>query len=108
MELMKLEHYSVKKLKKNILNIFGKYLSLEHYEIFFFGSRVNGKANKRSDIDIGIKGKKPIPIEIIEKIREDISELPILYKIDVVDFNKINKNFYKIAMKTIISIKNYE
>jgi len=102
---MKLEHYSINKLKRDIINIIGKYLDLDSYQIFFFGSRVDGRANKRSDIDIGIKGSKPIPYEIMARIKDDIGELPILYKIDIVDFNRVNKNFHEIATKRTIPIK---
>jgi len=40
---MKLEHYSEKKLKKEIKEIkeiIGKYLDFKKYKIFFFGSRI--------------------------------------------------------------------
>jgi len=49
---MRLEHYPIEKLKKEILEIIGKHLDLNKYKIFFFGSRVTGKGNDRSDIDI--------------------------------------------------------
>jgi len=39
---MKLEFYPAGKLKKEILEIVGKYLDLKKYKVFFFGSRVKG------------------------------------------------------------------
>jgi predicted nucleotidyltransferase len=37
-----------------------KHLDLESYEIFIFGSEVLGGGTPRSDIDVGIRGPRPI------------------------------------------------
>ena len=102
---MKLEHYSNQQLKREVKKIVGNYLDLKKYGIFFFGSRVIGSNVSRSDIDIGIEGDKPIPIEILAKIREEISNLPILYHIDIIDFKAVDKDFYQVAKQKIETIK---
>ena len=102
---MKTEFYSKEKLKKEILRIVGRYLDLSKHKVFFFGSRVTGKANKRSDIDIGLKGSKEIPLKVMAKIREEVSNIATLYHIDVVDFSSADKDFRKIAEKNIEIIK---
>ena len=94
---MNIEHYSLEKLKKDISAIIGQYLDLSTYRVFFFGSRVSGKGSERSDIDIGIEGKEPIPVSLLEKIRENINQLPTLYSIDVVDFLNASDDFKKVA-----------
>ena len=94
---MKLEFYSVEKLKKEILGIVAIYLDLKEYKVFFFGSRVKGDSSPRSDIDIGIEGEKPVPTQIMSQIKDHISCLPILYKIDFIDFNNVDKDFYNVA-----------
>ncbi len=94
---MDLKFYPAEKLKKEILEIVGKYLDLKYFKIFFFGSRVNGKNDERSDIDIGIEGPKPISLEVMSQVKEEISNLPILYHIDVIDFKNVDKDFYKVA-----------
>ncbi|HDH31648.1 MAG TPA: nucleotidyltransferase domain-containing protein [Candidatus Wolfebacteria bacterium] len=96
---MKLEHYQLEKLKKELISIVGKYLDLTRYRIFFFGSRASGSSNERSDIDIGIKGPKNIPLTILRKIEEELDELPMLYKIEVVDFNSVAPEFQKVALQ---------
>ena len=98
--MIKLKHYPIKKLKKEIRQIVGKYLDLKEYKIFFFGSRVKG-SDDRADIDIGIEGPKPIPLEILSKIKEEIQNLPILYHIDIVDFKSVDKDFYKVAKQNV-------
>lgn len=98
---MRLEHYPVKKLKKEILAIMGKYLDLNQYKIFFFGSRVDGKGNENSDIDIGIEGQAAISSRIISNIKEDIENLPFLYKVEIVDFKSVSPDFRKVALRKI-------
>jgi predicted nucleotidyltransferase len=97
---MRLEYYSVDKLKKEILEILGKYLDLSKYKVFFFGSRVRGNSDERADIDIGIEGPE-IPAYAKLEIEEELENLPILYKIDFVDFNNIDEDFKKIAKKYV-------
>ena len=98
---MKLEHESEKILKEKILRIIGKYLNLSKYRVFFFGSRVTGKSDENSDIDIGIEGDKPLPAGVLSDIQDEIEELPVLYKIDVVDFADANEKFKAIAKEHI-------
>jgi predicted nucleotidyltransferase len=102
---MKIAHYSEKKLREDILRIVGEYLDLKKYKVFFFGSRVKGTNSPRSDIDIGIEGPKPVPIKAIAEIKERISDLPILYHIDVVDFKNTSSDFRKIAKQNFKLIK---
>jgi predicted nucleotidyltransferase len=97
---MRLEYYSVDKLKKEILEILGKYLDLSKYKVFFFGSRVRGNSDERADIDIGIEGPE-IPAYAKLEIEEELENLPILYKIDFVDFNNVDEDFKKIAKKYV-------
>lgn len=98
---MRLENYPEEKLKKELLNIISKHINLEKYDVFFFGSRVSGKGDERSDIDVGISGSESLSLDVISEIKEEIEELPILYKIDVVDFTSAEEKFIKIAEKNI-------
>ena len=102
---MRLQHLNQEILNKSLLNIFGKYLCLEEYKIFYFGSRVNGKGSERSDIDIGLYGKNPIHSSIVSSIQEDIENLPILYTIEVIDFSTVSDEFRKLALQNIEEIK---
>ena len=98
---MKLEHYSEKRLKKEIVAAIDKYLDLSKYKVFLFGSRVSGASRAGSDIDIGIEGPKPIPGAVMTKLRESIDEIPTLYKIDLVDFSQVSAGFRKQAKKRV-------
>ena len=98
---MKLEYYPVEKLKQEVRDVIKKYPALEGYRVFFFGSRVSGKGTSRSDIDVGIEGPNEVPSSAMISIKEDIEKLPILYKIDVVDFKAASDDFREVALQYI-------
>ena len=96
---MRLEHYPAEKLKREILAIIGRHLDLRHYRVFFFGSRVAGTADERSDIDVGIEGLGPVPTEAWLDIQEEIENLPSLYKVEIVDFRRTADVFRAVALQ---------
>lgn len=98
---MRLEHYPLEKLKAELLEILARHLDLSRYRVFFFGSRVTGKGTDRSDIDVGIEGREPIPFGTLFAIREDVGRIPTLYKIDVVDFRGASEDFREVALQHI-------
>ncbi len=98
---MKLEHYPLEKLKKEILKIVVKYFDTNEYRVFFFGSRVKGDNFSRSDIDIGIEGPKEISAIFKLEIEEELEKLPLLYKIDLVDFRGVSDKFKNMALRHI-------
>lgn len=98
---MRLEHYSVEKLKQEILVIAGRHLDLPAYSVFFFGSRVAGAGNERSDIDIGIEGLGCVPADALRAIKNEIATIQTLYKIDVVDFFDVSPSFRDVAMQHV-------
>ena len=102
---MKLEHYSAEKLKIQILSVIKKHSNLNDYNVFFFGSRVRGDNFERADIDLGIEGTKKISALTKFKIEEDLKKLPVLYKIDFVDFNNVSREFKQEALKNIEYVK---
>ena len=104
---MRLEFYPEEKLKKEILEIVGKYLDLEKYKVFFFGSRVRGNNFPRADIDIGIMGPLPIPVRIKFQIVEELEKIPTLYKFDLVDFSDpfVSEDFKSEVLKKIEYVK---
>lgn len=101
---MRLEHYPVEKLKKEILEVVGRHLDLTKYHVFFFGSRITGKGTDRSDIDVGIEGSEPIPARAWLEIKEEIENIPMLYKIEIVDFSQVANIFKDVAFSHIESI----
>jgi len=56
--------------------------------VFVFGSRVTGRARRRSDLDLAIGGESPLGRSVMADLREafDESDLPI--EVDVVDLTE--------------------
>lgn len=96
---MRLEHYSLDKIKKEIISIVGRRLDLASCRVFFFGSRVTGKGNERSDVDVGIERRDPVSSAAMLDILEDAENLPTLYKVDIVDFARVSKNFRAVVFE---------
>ncbi|MEK9171235.1 MAG: nucleotidyltransferase domain-containing protein [Patescibacteria group bacterium] len=94
---MVLENFSTDTLKTLLLGIFERHLDMTSYRAFFFGSRVTGAFRPTSDIDVGIEGHEPIPLQILEAIKSEVENLPILYKIDIVDFSTVPKEFNQVV-----------
>ncbi|PIU19882.1 MAG: nucleotidyltransferase domain-containing protein [Elusimicrobia bacterium CG08_land_8_20_14_0_20_59_10] len=102
---MNLLHYPVEKLKADLLAIVGRRLDLVQYRLFFFGSRVTNKGDDHSDIDVGIDGPAAVPAQTLGAIKEDLENLPAVYKIDLVDFAAVSGDFKKVALARIEVIK---
>lgn len=98
---MRLEYYDQEKLKREILNLLGKHLDLDQYEVFFFGSRVSGGGDERSDIDVGIEGPEPVLGNVMLDIKEELENLSTLYKVEVIDFFRAGKNFELVAKQHV-------
>ena len=69
------------------------------YRLFLFGSRAKGRYDEKSDIDIGIISDTRITGKQMATIQDKIEEIPTLLKIDLVDFNQVDDDFKKIALK---------
>lgn len=98
---MRLEYEPLQKIKDNVLEAVQRHLDLNQYKLFFFGSRVAGKGNERSDVDLGILGEKPISAGIFSEIEDEIENIPVLYTIDIVDFNNVSEKFKQVALEEV-------
>lgn len=73
-------------------------------KVFLFGSRVTGRAGSRSDIDLGIDLGHAIAPEVLAALRDAFDELPIMQKVDVVDFSGVDEAFKTVALQQIASL----
>jgi predicted nucleotidyltransferase len=55
--------------------------------VILFGSRAKGTNLPRSDFDIAVSG-----VDDIEALREDLDNIPTLYKIDTLDLDTCKNN----------------
>ena len=70
-------------------------------KIFLFGSRAVSEQSKSSDIDIGVMPGK-LDSKVIVKIKEIIDESFVPFKVDIVDFSKVDEDFKKKALRKIV------
>lgn len=78
-----------------------KHIPKDNFAVFLFGSRAVGNAKPLSDIDIGILGLEPLPTIIKVDLESDLEESIVPYKIDLIDFYQVDKDFEKEALNTI-------
>ena len=78
-----------------------KHIPKDNFAVFLFGSRAVGNAKPLSDIDIGILGLEPLPTLIKADLETDLEESIVPYKIDLIDFYQVDKDFKKEALNTI-------
>jgi predicted nucleotidyltransferase len=71
------------------------------YRAFIFGSQANKTELSRSDIDVGILSDHAISAINFVRISNAIEDLPMLYKIDLVDFHNVEDNFKVVALKNV-------
>jgi predicted nucleotidyltransferase len=71
------------------------------FAIFLFGSRAAVNAKPLSDIDIGILGTEPLPMIVKAHLDADLEESIVPFKIDLIDFYQVDKDFKKEAIKKI-------
>ena len=77
-----------------IKNIFEKYLSNKlKAKVYIYGSRATGKTKKFSDIDIVLKLKDTETNSIITKLKSDLEESDLPYKIDLVNWHEIAEEY---------------
>jgi predicted nucleotidyltransferase len=61
--------------------------------IVLFGSRANGTANPRSDIDVGVDAGHPLSLADLSLAREALESLRIMETVDLVDLAAVDKSF---------------
>ena len=69
------------------------------YDLFLFGSWAKGTAVPTSDIDLGIVGLRPLPLEIMSEIRGSLDAMPTIRKIDFVDLRRMSKEHRRDILK---------
>lgn len=62
-------------------------------EVWIFGSRAQDQGGKYSDIDILLKIPKPIPFNVMFKLRDAFAESNLIFKVDLVDWQRVTPEF---------------
>ena len=94
------------KLEQKYINFINQQISdmIPDVDIYIFGSRTQDKSLKYSDVDIALKSTCVIDINTILKIKVFFHDSTFPYKVDIIDLNAIDKNFYNIIKNDLIKI----
>jgi predicted nucleotidyltransferase len=57
------------------------------YHLYLFGSRALGARTPRSDYDLAIWAEPPLDLATLSQIREELEDLPILQRVDLVELS---------------------
>jgi len=68
-------------------------------EVVLFGSWARGDRRRWSDIDVGIRGKGPLPPLLLENLREVLEESTIPYRVEIVDLATVGPEFIRNVRK---------
>jgi len=81
------------------------------YTVWVFGSRVQGRAKKYSDLDLAIMSREPLSLSKIADLKEAFDESDLVFKVDIVDWATTSHSFRQIieaehaVLKTAKNIK---
>lgn len=83
------------KYKEILIDIFSK--QTEQFEVWAYGSRVNGMAHDGSDLDLVLitPNNQKTPMETFLKLKEMIRESNIPIIVELFDWARLPKSFYK-------------
>ncbi|MCU0793741.1 MAG: nucleotidyltransferase domain-containing protein [Opitutaceae bacterium] len=62
-------------------------------EVLAFGSRVEGRARKHSDLDLIVKAEQPLPLQRLAQLRECFMESALPIRVDVSDWHAVSPGF---------------
>lgn len=80
------------------------YRYLPNCKISVFGSRATGIAKKFSDLDLVIRSYEAISPIIMFKIKEDLAESDLPFRVDVMDWQSISDEFLNAIQSKLIEI----
>jgi len=88
-----------------IISIIGKIAELENCTVFLYGSRVQGKATKYSDVDIALDYQgKPVPDTVKSNLSSLFEKSLLPYSVDIIDINSVSPVFRAKIEKDFVRI----
>lgn len=66
---------------------------IPEYRVGVFGSRINGKARKSSDLDLVVFSEAPLATSTLSALHNDFSESRLPFRVDIVDWATTSQEF---------------
>ncbi len=99
---MELYNEYISKLKCCVLDA----LKGEDIKVFVFGSRARGDGHRTSDIDIGYRAGECFDKKKLIFLKNELEKVNIPYKVELVNFDEVGKDFKEEALKDIVVWKD--
>ncbi len=77
---------------------------INEYAFFYYGSRVKGNYSAVSDLDILIKGKKQMSLNVLSEIKHLFDDSSLPFVVNFTDYNKIEYSFYDLIKQELVCI----
>ena len=90
-----------------VIKILDKHLNHNEVKVYAFGSRTKSTAKRRSDLDLALKSKTPIPYFVITSIKNEFENSLLPYEVDMVDLDKLSPEFME-AIKDDLTELRYK
>ena len=97
-----IENKYIWKLKEIVI----EFLKYDKVKVILFGSRARGDNYISSDIDIGIIPYGKFDDKKITLLKEKTENLNIPYKVEIVNFMEVSKEFKQEALKKVVIWKD--
>jgi uncharacterized protein len=76
------------------------------YEVWAFGSRINGRAKKHSDLDLVAITKQRLSLHAFGDIKDAFSESNLPMMVDILDWSRISESFRKIILEDYLILQH--
>lgn len=74
-------------VQRQLSRVVAQYMMGQHYRLYLFGSRAQGRSTPRSDYDLGLLAEHPIGLAVTSQIRAGLEALPIMQTVDLIDLH---------------------
>ncbi len=75
------------------------------YEVWAFGSRVNGRAERNSDLDLVLVAAEKLDWPFLERLKDAFSESNLPFTVDILDWQAIDDNFREIIAQDYVILQ---
>ncbi len=93
---------SEKSALEKVKDVVERYFLNIDSDLFCFGSQASGKQTRKSDYDIGYFCDQNLSPTQRENLREELENLDIPVKVDLINFKEVTEDFKSIALKKVI------
>ena len=80
---------ALEEVRRIVLDVVGE----KNVKVYLFGSWARGEATRLSDIDVAIDPSATFPRGTLARLREQLEESHVPYRVDVVDLTRTSPEF---------------